>query len=61
MISLFALVLFQKFQAVEICLESEIPYEAIDLPVAVLRMAVLDPFRIFYQVHFEMTCITKKT
>lgn len=59
--SLVALVLLQKFQKFEIGLEPEILHEAIDLTVAVLRVAVLDPFRIFYQVHFQITCITKKT
>jgi hypothetical protein len=59
--SLVAFVLFEKLQKIKVSLKPEVLHEAIDLPVAVFRMAVLDPFRILYQVHIEITCITKKT
>lgn len=52
--------LSHELEKVDIGFKPKILHEAIDLPIAVLRMAVLDAFRIFYQVQFEITRITKK-
>ena len=50
-----------KLEELEVRFEPEILHEAIDFAVAVLWMAVLETFRVFYQVQFAIKHITKKT
>ncbi|MGI0025998.1 MAG: hypothetical protein ACREA4_12760, partial [Nitrososphaera sp.] len=59
--SLVPPVSFHELEKLEVRFEPEILHEAIDFAVAVLWMAVLDAFRVFYQVQFAINPITKKT
>lgn len=54
-------VFFHKLEKLEVRFEPEILHEAIDFAVAVLWMAVLETFHVFYQVQFAIKPITKKT
>ena len=58
---LVQLVLFHELEKLGVRIESKILHKAINFAVAVFRMAILDPFHVFYQVQFAIKCITKKT
>ena len=60
-LSLVPLVFSHEIEKLEVRFEPEILHEAIDFAVAILRMAVLDSFHVFYQVQFAIDSIIKKT
>ena len=58
---LVGLVFSQKVQELEVRFEPKVLHQAVNLAIAVFRVAVLDALGIFYQEQFAITCITKKT